>query len=331
MMQHIFALGLACWFAMAATADGQQPTKTPRIGYISGDGNADNPGPRIEAFRQGMRDLGYIDGKNIHIEYRYIEGKAERMASLVTELIQQKVDLLVTANFSTSRIAQKETKTLPIVIAIPEDPVATGLVDSLARPGGNITGVTRLTRELSGKRLELLAEAVPGVKRVGILYAPSNAVTPNRERNYAPYETAGRGMKITVQRIDVVNPSHDLEGAFRDAVRGAANAIITIGTATLSPYQKKLAGLALNNRLPLLAESAPWVEAGALMSYGANDLASYRRIANYVDRILKGSKPSDLPVEQPTKFDFVVNLKTAKALNLNISQSVLFRATRVIR
>jgi len=330
--QQFLVWGLVITFLTTVTpAQAQPQAKIPRIGYVSGDGDTNNPGPRIEAFRQGMRNLGYVEGKNIHVEYRYIEGKSERIASLVTELIQHKVDLLVTANFTTSRMAQKETKTIPIVIAIPEDPVATGLVDSLARPGGKITGVTRLTRELSGKRLELLLEAVAGIKRVGILYAPSNAVTPNRERNYGPYEIAARALKITSQRIEVLNPSQDLEGAFRDGVKGRANAIIVISTATLAPYQRKITGLAIKNRLPLLTEAGPWVDAGGLMSYAANDLESYRRIAAYVDKILKGTKPSELPVEQPTKFELVFNLKTAKALGITIPQSVLFRADRVIK
>lgn len=183
---NLFWLLASLFLTTVPSTEAQQPAKIPRIGFVSGIGDTNNPGPRVEAFRQGMRELGYVDGKNIQVEYRYIEGKSERTAGLVNELIQLKVDLLVTVSFTSSILAQKATKTIPIVMALPEDPVATGLVDSLARPGGNITGVTRLSRELSGKRLELLAEAVAGVKRVGILYAPSNTVTANRERNYGP-------------------------------------------------------------------------------------------------------------------------------------------------
>jgi putative tryptophan/tyrosine transport system substrate-binding protein len=321
----------AMLFVFSPSARAQQPAKIPRVGYVSGTGNANNPGPRIEAFRQGMRDLGYIEGKTIQVEYRYIEGKSERVAGLFNELIQLKVDLLVTVSFTSSVLAKKATKTIPIVMVLPEDPVATGLVDSLARPGGNITGVTILTRELSGKRVELLLEAVPGVKRVGILYAPSNTVTANRERNYEPYEIAGHALKITSQRIDVLNPSQDLDGAFRAAVKGRANAIVVLSTATVGPYRRKITELAIKNRLPLMTENGIWVDDGGLMSYAANDTESYRRIATFVDKILKGAKPSELPVEQPTKFEFAINLKTAKTLGIEIPQSVLFRADRVIR
>lgn len=313
------------------SAQSQQPAKIPRIGFVSGIGDANNPGPRVEAFRQGMRDLGYVEGKNIQVEYRYIGGKTERTADLVNELVQLKVDVLVTVSFTSSVMAQKATKTIPIVIALPEDPVATGLVDSLARPGGNITGVISLTRELSGKRLELLAEAVAGVKRVGILYAPSNNATANRDRNYGPYEIGARALKIASQRIDVLNPSQGLEAAFREAIRARANAIVVINTSTVAPHRKKITELGIKNRLPLMTENPNWVSDGALMSYSSHDTEGLRRIATYVDKILKGTKPSDIPVEQPTKFELVFNLKTAKALGITIPQSVLFRADRVIK
>jgi len=227
-------------------------------------------------------------------------------------------------------VAKKETKKIPIVFNIPDDPVAVGLVESLARPGGNITGVARLGRELSGKRLELLTEAIPGIKRVGILYSPTNILASSR-RNYEDYEAPARALKITPQLIHVPNPSQDLDGAIREAVKGNLNGLIIIDTTPLYPYREKIVELAFKNRLPLLAETTIWVEAGCLMSYSANELESYRRIATYVDKVLKGAKPADLPVEQPTKFEFVINLKTASALNLTIPQSVLYRADRVIR
>ena len=325
----VFALW-AMLSALSFPVGAQQPAKISRIGFVSSTGSPNNPGANVEAFRQGMRELGYVEGKNIQVEYRYIEGKSERTPSLVSELIQLKVDVLISAALSATRVAKKETKKIPIVFNIPDDPVAVGLVESLARPGGNITGVARLGRELSGKRLELLTEAIPGIKRVGILYSPTNILVSSR-RNYEDYEAPARALKITPQLIHVRNPSQDLDGAIREAVKGNLNGLIIIDTTPLFPYREKIVELAFKNRLPLLAETTIWVEAGGLMSYSANEPESYRRIATYVDKVLKGTKPADLPVEQPTKFEFVINLKTASALNLTIPQSVLYRADRVIR
>jgi ABC-type uncharacterized transport system substrate-binding protein len=331
MSKKIIGLALCSMlFASCFPAEAQQPGKIPRIGFVSTSGDANNPGPTVEAFRQGMRELGYVEGKNIQVEYRYIEGKSERIPSLVTELIQLKVDVFVTDALSATRVAKKETKTIPIVINVPDDPVGLGLVDSLARPGGNITGLSRLGRELSGKRLELLTEAVPGIKRVGILYARTGIGTITR-RVFEDYEVPARALKITAQSITVRNPSQDLEGAFREAIKGRVNALIIISTTPVTPFRKKIADLAIKNRLPLLAEASIWVDAGGLMSYAANVAESYRRLATYVDKILKGAKPSDLPVEQPTMFELVINLKTAKQIGLTIPPNVLARADRVIR
>jgi putative tryptophan/tyrosine transport system substrate-binding protein len=320
----------AMLFALSASAPAQQPAKVPRIGFVSANGDANNPGPDVEAFRQGMRELGYVEGKNIQVEYRYIEGKSERISNLVTELIQLKVDVFVSSAFSAIRVAKKETKTIPIVINIPDDPVAVGLVDSLARPGGNITGVSRLGRELSGKRLELLSEAVPGIKRIAVIWSRTNVLTP-RTRNFDDYETPARALKIAAQSIEVRNPSQDLDGAFREAIKGRVNALVIINTTPVIPYRKKISELAIKNRLPLLAETTSWVDAGGLMSYAANDPESFRRVATYVDKILKGAKPADLPVEQPMKFEFVINLKTAKQIDVTIPPTVLARADRVIK
>ena len=329
---QFLVLLLAIFMLVTLTpAYAQQPAKVPRVGFVSGTGDANNPGLNVEAFRQGLRDLGYVEGKTIQLEYRYIEGKSERIASLVTDLIQLKVDVLVTASLASTRVAKKETKTIPIVFNIPDEPVALGLVDSMARPGGNITGLARLGRELSGKRLELLTEAAPGIKRVGILFSSTGVGGPGGRRNFEDYEVPARALKITAQAITVRNPSQDLDGAFREAVKGRANALIIIQTTPLTPYRKKIIDLAIKNRLPLLAETSVWVDEGGLMSYGANDPESYRRVATYVDKILKGAKPSDLPVEQPTKFELVINLKTAKALGITIPQSVLYRADKVIK
>jgi len=307
-------------------ADAQQPGKIPRIGYVSGTGELSNPGANTEAFQEGLRALGYIEGKNIQLEYRYIQGKRDQVPSVMTELVQLKVDVLVVTNPLSTRAAQQATKTIPIVMVTTNDPVAAGLVDSLARPGGNITGLTRLTRELSGKRLELLNEAVPGISRVGVLWFQGTTRTSFRD-----YEPVARALKIQLQSLEVRGPKPNFEDAFRAAAKGRANALITIVNTLLDPYTKQIADLAIKNRLPSMYERSDYVEAGGLMSYATSDGEIFRRAAVYVDKILKGTKPADLPVEQPTKFEFVINLKTAKALNLTIPQSVLFRADRVIR
>ncbi len=314
---------------VGAVAQAQPQAKIPRIGYLSGTGNASNPGPYVEALRQGLRDLGYVEGKNFLIEYRGAEGKPDRMPSLVTELVQLKVDVLVVPTAAGAiRVAKQATKTIPIVMVTLLDPVATGLVDSLAHPGGNITGLATLQRDLSGKRLELLTEVVPRLSRVGVLRNPDEQTGAI---GFKDYEAAARALKIRLQSLEARGSNPDLEGAFREAVKGHANAVITITNGPLFRNSKRITDLALKNRLPSVYEGGTWVEAGGLMSYSANDLELFRRAATYVDKILKGAKPADLPVEQPTKFEFVINLKTAKALNLTIPQSVLFRADKVIK
>jgi ABC-type uncharacterized transport system substrate-binding protein len=307
-------------------AEAQQPKKIPRIGYVSVSGDPKTPGRYVEAFRQGLQELGYVEGKNILVEYRYVEGKLDRYASIVAELVQLKVDILVvTAAFTT---AQQATKTIPIVMVTTVDLVAMGWIESLARPGGNITGLTRFTRELSGKRLELLKEAVPTISRVGVLW-DANVTRPGIA--VKEYEAAGPALKLQLQSLEVRGPNPDLEGAFQSAVKGRANALVTILNPLFNRYRKEIADLAIKNRLPSMNEASDYVEAGGLMSYSSNDAESFKRAAVYVDKILKGAKPADLPVEQPTKFEFVINLKTAKALNLNIPQSVLYRADKVIK
>ena len=314
--------------AVAVMAEAQQPKKVPRIGYLSGTGNASNPGPYVEALRQGLRELGYVEGKNFVIEYRGAEGKPDRMPSLITELVQLKVDVLVVPIISAIRAAKHATKTIPIVMVAQEDPVAAGFVESLAHPGGNITGLATLQRDLSGKRLELLTEVVPRLSRVGVLRNPDEQ---NGAIGFKEYEAAARALKIRLQSLDVRGPNPDLAGAFLEAVKGRANAVITITNGPLFRNSKRITDLALKNRLPSVYEGNTWVEAGGLMAYSANDLELYRRAATYVDKLLKGGKPADLPVEQPTKFEFAINLKTAKALNLTIPQSVLYRADKVIK
>jgi putative ABC transport system substrate-binding protein len=318
----------AMLFALSFPADAQQPAKVPRIGYVSGTGDPKTPGPQVEALRRGLLDLGYIEGKNIQVEYRYVEGKLDRVPSLVTELVQLQVDVLVTGNSSAIRAARQGTKTIPIVMVVVEDPVAAAIVDSLARPGGNITGLTTLARDLSGKRLELLMEVVPGISRVGVLWAVDNQPAA---LGFKEYEVAARALKTKLQSLEVKSPNPDLGGAFQAATKGRVSALITIRDAVLLRYQKQIAELAIKNRLPSMFEGTQYVEAGGLMSYASNDAENYRRAATYVDKILKGTKPADIPVEQPMKFELVINLKTAKQISLTIPPNVLARADRVIR
>ena len=242
--------------------------------------------------------------------------------------MQQKVDVLISGDDPAIRAAKKATKTVPIVMVINLDPVATGLVDSLARPGGNLTGISRLTRELSGKRLELLKEVVPGLSRIGILWA---AESEGSVLSFKEYESTARALKIQLRSLELRGPEPDLEGAFESAKTGRAGAIIVIGSTLLNRRRKQITDYAIKHRLPSMYDSSLWIEPGGLISYSSNDAESYRRAAWMVDKILKGTKPADIPVEQAMKFEFVINLKTAKAINLTIPQSVLFRADKVIK
>ena len=245
----------------------------------------------------------------------------------MAELVQLKVDVIVLISLQTIRAAKQATKTIPIVMVTTVDPVATGIVDSLARPGGNITGLARLMTELSGKRLELLKEMLPGISSVGVL----NDVTAEQATAFRDYESAARALKIQLQSLEVRGANPDLQGAFQAAAKGRASALITARTALLIVYRKQIADLAIKNRLPSMYETSEEVEAGGLVSYAASNAESYRRAATYVDKILKGAKPADLPVEQPTRFELVINLKTAKQIGLAIPQSVLYRADKVIK
>jgi putative ABC transport system substrate-binding protein len=307
----------------------QQPNKVPRIGFVSAraEPTRTTPDSSADALREGLRNLGYIEGKNIDVRYRYFEGKAERIPNLVAELLPLNLDVLVCVNTLAIRAFKQATKTLPIVIVINDDPVATGIVDSLARPGGNVTGLTRFTRELSGKRLQLLKEAVPKISRVGILDDASTDI----RASFQDFEPAAHALKIQLQSLEVHGPNPALAGAFEAAAKERVNALITVRTALLISYRKQLADLVIKNRLPSMWEGSDFVEAGGLMSYSSSDAEVFRRAANYVDKILKGSKPADLPVEQPTKFDFVINLKTAKQIGVSIPPEVLARATRLIK
>ena len=313
--------------AASVIAEAQQPAKIPRIGYVSGS-DPNTPGYQVEAFRKGLHDLGYIEGKNILVEYRYVEGRLDRVPALLGELVQLKVDVLVATFTIAIRAAKQATKTIPIIMVSATDPVAAGFVDSLARPGGNITGVVRLIRELSSKRLELLKEAVPRISRVGVLWdgnAPGPAIAVKE------YEAAARSLKLEFQSLEVRGPDPDVDGAFQAAAKGRANALIVVRNNVVDRHSKRIVDLAIKNRLPSVWEGGEFVESGGLMSYTSDDSANFRRVATYVDRILKGAKPADLPVEQPTKFELVINLKTAKQIGLTIPQSVLYRADKVIK
>jgi putative ABC transport system substrate-binding protein len=313
--------------ALCTLADAQPQAKIPRVGYLAG-GDSISAAPSVGAFRQGLRDLGYIDGKNILIDSRYAEGKPNRIARLIGELVQLKVDVIVAIFLSGIRAAKDATQTIPIVMVAAVDPVAAGLVASLARPGGNITGLTTLQRDLSGKRLQLLTELIPRLSQVAILW---NVDGPGSRIAFKEYEVAARALKIQLQSLELATSNPDLEAAFEVANKAQVSALITIRNPVLRRYTNAIAQLATKNRLPSVHEGSESVEAGGLMSYGTNDAENYKRAAYYVDRILRGAKPAELPVERPTKFEFVINLKTAKQIGLAIPPNVLARADRVIR
>ena len=314
----------ALLFALTLTAQAQQPTKLPRIGYL-GPPTSDS---RTLAFRQGLRDLSYVEEKNILVDYRYVGGNADQFPVVVAELVQLKVDVLVAVPFQAILAAKQTTKTIPIIMVTTQDPVGTGVVDSLARPGGNITGLARLTRELGGKRLELLKEAAPSVSRVGVLWAADDE---GSAIGFKHYETAARALKLALQSLEVRGPKADLEHAFKAAAQGQLSALITIRSGLLNRHQKRIADFAIEHRLPSIFDGSDFVEAGGLMSYTTDDVESFKRAAVYMDKILKGAKPAELPVEQPSKFEFVINLKTAKQIGLTIPPQVVARADRVIR
>jgi putative tryptophan/tyrosine transport system substrate-binding protein len=299
-----------------------QQMKVPRIGYLVPTSSS----PYIEAFRQGLRDLGYTEGKNILIEYRYAEGKPDRYPNLVAELVQLKVDILFTSSPGMIRAAKHLTKTIPIVMVTTVDPVGAGFVDSFARPGGNITGLSRLTQELSGKRLELLKEVIPTLSSVGILEVATAGPAMSKQ-----YEAAARTLNIQLQSLQVRGPNPDIDGAFQAAPKGPKSALITVRNPVLIPHSKRIVDLSIKNRLPSMYETSDSVEAGGLLSYSSDDVENFRRGASYVDKILKGAKPADLPVEQPTKFELVINLNTAKQIGLTIPPNVLARAAKVIK
>jgi len=316
----------ALLFALCLPAQAQQPKKIPRIGYLSALSQpADSY--RREAFRQGLRELGYIEGQNITIEYRYADGKLDRLADLAAELVRLKVDIIVTQSTLDAYAARQSTSTIPIVTTASGDAVGTGLVASLARPGGNITGLTSLSRELSGKRLELLKETVRGLSRVAVLW---NAANPDNAGDVEEAQVQAKTLGLELQSLEIRDPN-DFDGAFQNAVRKRAGALLPLADSLTINHQSLIVYLAAKSRLPTMHEQSEFVEAGGLMAYGPSVLGLFRHVATYVDKILKGRKPADLPVEQPMKFEFVINLKTAKQIGLTIPPNVLVRADKVFK
>jgi len=304
----------------------QQPKKIPRIGLLFTNFPSTNVA-REEAFRQGLRDLGYVEGKNIFIEYRYAEGKQDRFPGLAAELVRLKVDVIVSTGPATTHAVKEATATIPIVMAQVNDPVGNGFVASLARPGGNITGLSTLAPELSGKRLELLKEIVPGLSRVAVFGA---STIPGNAQALRETELAGGAFGVKLQYLDVL-ASKDIDTAFRTATKGRADAVLTLQNAVLFSQRTQTADLAVKSRLPVMYDNREYVEYGGLTSYSANITDLFRRAATYVDKILKGAKPANLPVEQPKKFELIINLKAAKQIGLTIPPNVLARADKVIK
>jgi putative ABC transport system substrate-binding protein len=316
-------------FALCSSATAQQPKKVPRIGYLS-SGDAARDSSRSEAIRLALRERGYIEGQNIASEYRYAEGNLDRVPELAAELVRLKVDIIVVVGGPRwVRPAMNATKTIPIVMTgAGIDPVEAGVVESLARPGGNVTGITLLSSELGGKRLELLKEAVPKVARVAVLYDPASLASVHELKEVLP--VAARALGLTVRSWEV-RAADGFEKVFAALNKERPDALYVLGGPLMGTNQKRIVGFALKSRLPSVYTSRTAVDAGGLMYYGADLADSYRRVAYFVDRILKGAKPADLPVEQPTKFELVINLKTAKQIGLTIPPEVLARATKLIK
>jgi putative ABC transport system substrate-binding protein len=330
MKRKFFGLALSTLLlALCFPVQAQQPKKVFRIGYLIG-GDSTSESARAEGIRLALRERGYIEGQNIAADYRYAEGKVDRFSELAGELVRLKVDIIVVAGGNRINLAAKNaTKTIPIVmVGASIDPVEAGLVESLARPGGNVTGITNLTRELGGKRLELLKEAVPKVARVAVLYEPT---APGQGLDVKEVlSVAARALRLTLQPWEV-RDADGLDKVFAAMGKQRPDGLFVSSSRLMSDNQKRIVGFALKSRLPSTYGTREAVDAGGLMSYGADVRDSYRRVAYYVDKILKGAKPAELPVEQPTKFELVINLKTAKQIGVTIPQRVLGRADKVIR
>jgi ABC-type uncharacterized transport system substrate-binding protein len=307
-------------------ADAQQPKKVPRIGFLTA-ASASSQTVRLEAFRRGLMDFGYFERKNISIDYRFAEGNLDRVPSLAAELVQLNVNIIVTGGGTSTRAAKEATLTIPIVMGFDNDPVGNGFVASLARPGGNVTGLSTLAPEISGKQLELLKEIVPKLSRVGVL---GSSIAPGNPQALKEIKLAAGAFGVKLQYLEV-RDSNDIETAFRAASKARADAVLVLPSPITLSQRKQIADLAAKSRFPAMYWATEFVDVGGLMSYSVSFTDLFQRAATYVDKILKGSKPADLPVEQPTKFELVINLKTAKQIGLTIPPNVLARADRVIR
>ena len=330
MKKKIFFLTFcAMLFALCSSAEAQQPKKAYRIGYLGATDPA-GESTRSEAIRLALSELGYIEGQNIATEYRYTEGKVDRFPELAADLVRLKVDIIVVAGgVGTIRALMNATKTIPIVmVGNVNDPVKEGLVESVARPGGNVTGLTNLSGELGGKRLELLKEAVPKVARVAILHERASTSSVIELKEVLP--VVARALRLTLQPWEV-RGTDDFDRVFAAMGKQRPDGLYVLGGGLMNANRKRIVGFALKSRLPSVFFSRQAVDAGGLMSYGADLADSYRRVAYYVDKILKGAKPADLPVERPTKFELIINLKTAKQIGVTIPQSMLYRADKVIK
>ena len=324
MSKRVFGFALAAMLlTLSLPTEAQQPTKVPRIGYLA-QGATSSSSSNLKAFREGLRQLGYVEGQNIIIEYRYAESRTERFPDLVADLVRLKVGVIVASGTQANLAAKKATGAIPIVMANSDDPLGSGLVESLARPGGNVTGFSSMGQELGGKRLELFREAFPKVRRLAVLW--HTAANPAFRETQTAAQTLG--FKILSSEV---RGAEDLDSAFALLTRERSDGLFTVSSAFMTVNRKRIVEFAAKNRLPAIYHNEQFVEDGGLMSYATSIRDLHRRAAKYVDRILKGAKPADLPVEQPTKFEFVINLKTAKQVGINIPQSVLYRVDKVIR
>ena len=319
----VAAIGLLL-LAVPFTANGQTPGKVPRVGFLAG--STPHPSPRTNSFVAALRELGYVEGQNVAVEWRATAGRAERVADLAADLVRLKVDVIVAVDNPSVAAAQKATRTIPIVMVLATDPVNMGFVASLARPGGNITGLNQQLAELQGKAIQLLKEAIPHVSRVAILWSPAE---PGREPHARSAEDAARGLGLKTQLVGAASPA-ELDNVFTAMARERPDAVLVQPSHTNFLYRARVGELAAKHLLPAMGWGRETVEAGLLMSYGPNALSMYRRAAYYVDRLLRGAKPADLPVEQPTQFELVINRRTAKTLGLTIPASLLLRADHVI-
>jgi putative ABC transport system substrate-binding protein len=326
MERRAFVAGSVGLVVASLTAGAQPPAKVPRIGVLY-TGTPATAAQSSEAFNQGLREQGYVEGKNVVVERRFGDAKPERLSGLAAELVRLKVDVIVTSTDEAIAAVKRQTQTIPIVMTASTDPVATGFVASLAHPGGNVTGFTGISPELSAKRLELLKEVVPGLSRVAIMWNPD---VRGALLDYKGTEEAARSRRLQLQSVEVSRVD-DIDRAFSALTTGRAEALIVVPSTLTLDNRDQIANLAQKNRLPSMYGGRAFAEAGGLMAYGSSLAERWRRAATYVDKILKGAKPADLPVEQPTKFEFVLNLKTAKALGLTIPPAVLARADQVIQ